>query len=732
MHALDNDYESDESDEPESDIELDDRNTPINENEIGDIRADTARQQSITSNIKNDEHSDATNNHDPNVPLPKLWCNRARSYKHLKGRGGDGSLPTITRPHEFSSGKHQAHVILQSIVMTQYNLKQGIKKFGDVGKAAVLVELQQPYDHDVMCPVMKYDLTPAKRKGALRYLMFLKDKRCGKIKACRCADGRSQREYMSKEETSLPTVATESLILSCVVDAIEGRDVATCDIPGAFMQSDMKGKVIMKLEGVMAEVIIKIDTKLYSKYVKKENGKDVIDVILTKALYGMLQAALLFWQNLSTEMKKWGFEINPYDFCVANKTIDGQQCTVVWHVNDLKISHIDAKTVTTILNLLDGKYGQEIVGGKRAALTINQGAIHDYLGMTLDYSEAGFVKINMVDYVKKVLTEMPQDMDGSATSPAADHLFKIIKGVDTLNKTKSEFFHATVAKLLFLCKRGRPNIQTAIAFLCTRIQQPTKHDYNKLMRVIKYLCKTTDLVLRLGANNLNIIKWWVNASYGVHDDMRSHTGGTMSMGTGAVYSTSRKQKLNTKSSTKAKLVGIDDVLQQALWTKYFMEAQGYGVSTILNQDNQSTIKLSDNGKASSGKGTRHINIRYFFITNRIARKRVAIQYCPTKEMAADYLMKPLQGELFYKFRDQIMGVVPMETINGDHKSVLDHHYSDPVKAEKRIKVSPVIANDARLSHAPIKKSDGHQSWVDVVKLTASKGLNGRLQSIIKG
>jgi hypothetical protein len=493
--------------------------------------------------------------------------------------------------------------------MTQYNLKQGIKKFGDNGKAAVLVELRQLYDRNVMEPVMKSDLTPAERKGALRYLMFLKEKRTGQIKGRGCADGRSQREYMSKEETSSPTVTTEALILSCVVDAIEERDVATCDIPGAFMQSDMKGKVVMKLEGVMAEVIIKIDPKLYTRFVTKENGKNVVYVILTKALYGTLQAALLFWQNLSTELKKWGFETNPYDFCIANKTIDGKQCTVVWHVDDLKISHVDAKVVTTIfLNILDAKYGQEIVGGKRAALTINRGRIHDYLGMTLDYSERGYVKLNMVDYVDKILEEMPKEMDGTATLPAAEYLFKIIDGVQTLDEPTSEFFHATVAKLLFLCKRGRPDIQTDIAFLCTRVQQPTKHDYNKLVRVIKYLRTTRTLVLRLSADNLNIIKWWIDASYGVHHDMRSHTGGTMSMGTAAVYSTSHRQKLNTKSSTEAELVGSDNVLPQALWTKYFMEAQGYGVTTILNQDNQSAIKLSDNGKASSGKGTRHINI----------------------------------------------------------------------------------------------------------------------------
>ena len=175
-------------------------------------------------------------------------------------------------------------MILQSIIFTQYNLKQGIKKFGDQGKAAVLTKLQQLHDREVMSPVNKYNLMPNERKCALQYLMFLKEKRTGTIKGRGCADGRPQREYMTKQETSSPTVATEAFILTCVIDAIEGRDVANCDIPGALMQSDMKGKVIMKLEGVMAEVILKLDPKLYKQFVTKENGK-----------YGTLQAALLFW-----------------------------------------------------------------------------------------------------------------------------------------------------------------------------------------------------------------------------------------------------------------------------------------------------------------------------------------------------------------------------------------------------------------------------------------------------
>jgi hypothetical protein len=138
----------------------------------------------------------------------------------------------------------------------------------------------------------------------------------------------------------------------------------------------------------------------------------------------------------------------------------------------------------------------------------------------------------------------------------------------------------------------------------------------------------------------------------------------MSMGEGAAYLSSQKQKMNTKSSTEAELVGANDVLPQVLWTKYFLEAQGYGCSSVLFQDNQSTMKLEENGKAFSGRRTRHINIRYFFITDRIAKKEVAVQYCPTKQMVADYFTKPLQGALFYKVRDQILGLAPMETIHG--------------------------------------------------------------------
>jgi hypothetical protein len=153
--------------------------------------------------------------------------------------------------------------------------------------------------------------------------MFLTKKHCGRIKARGCADGRKQRETTRKEDASAPTVSVEAVMFSATIDAMEGRDVATVDIPGAFMQADIDEVVHVKFEGETAEMLVKLDPKLHWKYVKDENGKTVLHVELLKALCGTLKAALLFWKLLSSKLTSWGFEINPCDWCVANKMMMG-------------------------------------------------------------------------------------------------------------------------------------------------------------------------------------------------------------------------------------------------------------------------------------------------------------------------------------------------------------------------------------------------------------------------
>ena len=130
----------------------------------------------------------------------------------------------------------------------------------------------------------------------------------------------------------------------------------------------------------------------------------------------------------------------------------------------------------------------------------------------------------------------------------------------------------------------------------------------------------------------------------------------MSFGGGAAISGSKKQKLNTRSSTEAELVGADDFSNLIFWTKLFLEEQGYEVEkNILYQDNKSAILLETNGKRSSSSRTRALNIRCFFLTDQVEKKNVSIKYCPTKQMIGDFMSKPLQGELFSKFKAAVVG-----------------------------------------------------------------------------
>ena len=171
---------------------------------------------------------------------------------------------------------------------------------------------------------------------------------------------------------------------------------------GSILHADMDEDLHRILEGTIAELIIKLDPSLYRKHIwYTQKGKPMLYVKLKKALYGTLQAALLFWKLLSDTLQEWGFKINAYDQCGANKNIEGKKCTVLWHVDDLKISHISQHVVEDILRKLTEKFGQD------SPLTTSRGKVLEYLGMKIDYWKKGKVTFSMEDYIEKLLNETP-------------------------------------------------------------------------------------------------------------------------------------------------------------------------------------------------------------------------------------------------------------------------------------------------------------------------------------
>jgi hypothetical protein len=539
-----------------------------------------------------------------------------------------------------------------------YSLNKGLKKFGARGEQSVMKEMKQLVDRECFNPIEFNSLTPSEKAKALESLIFITEKRDGTVKARQCADGRKQRDWLQREMSSSPTVSTESTLLTAMIEAEEERHVITGDVPNAFIQTDQPlrdkegDRTIMKMRGALVVILCNLIPE-YQMFVVWENGQPVLYMHVTKAIYGLIESSLLFYKKWTQDLKAFGFEINPYDPCVANKMTKGTQMTVSWHVDDFKASHKDIKELRGFASWVQEKYGT------LSEVKINWDKVHDYLGMKLDYRVKGQVTIDMIDYVDSMVQQFPQEcLQGpTVASPWNENLFKVHDKSPLLPPERAEQYHSTTAQGLFLCKRARPDITAAIAYHTTRVRSPNRDDWAKLVRMMKWLKQTRKDCLTLRSDGTRRARWYADASFAIHADYRSHTGVACTLGQGSFNNISRKQGINTRSSTEAELVTADEAIGPMLWTGHFLEAQGYPLKeNILYQDNRSAILLETNGRKSAGKRSRHLNIRYFFVADQVEKGHIRVDYCPTDDMWGDYHTKPTHGAKFKKFRDLIMNL----------------------------------------------------------------------------
>jgi hypothetical protein len=174
-------------------------------------------------------------------------------------------------------------------------------------------------------------------------------------------------------------------MMSILIDAKERRDVATADVAGAYLHAEMEDVTLLKMEGESVNIMCDVSPE-YEKFVCYENGKKVLYLELLKALYGCVQSVLLWYELFSGTLKGMGFELNPYDTCIANKTTDKKQCTIAWYVHDTKISHVDDNAVSHVIERIEDRFGE---------MTVTQGKEHVFLGMNINFNEDGTASIKM-------------------------------------------------------------------------------------------------------------------------------------------------------------------------------------------------------------------------------------------------------------------------------------------------------------------------------------------------
>ena len=322
-----------------------------------------------------------------------------------------------------------------------------------------------------------------------------------------------EHSLYNKDDITSPTISTDALMMTLVVDAMEERVVGIGDVPGAYLQADMDDLVYMKMKGKSVEVMCQTDPSM-KKYVVRGNGVLTLYLRLNKALYGCIQSAMLWYDLFRTTLEKMGFEVNPYDPCVANKVINGKQCTVCWYVDDLKMSHMDRNVVVDIFKKIDEKFSGN--------MTVDIGEKLQYLGMEIELNRNGTVSIRMTRYIKEAIEVFPEEINKKASTPALRDLFEVGDETKPLDLVRAELFHHITAKLLYVSQRSRLDIQPTISFLCGRVKRPNENDWKKLRRLLQYLYGTMDECLTLGADGLSIMSTYINGAHGVHEDYRGH------------------------------------------------------------------------------------------------------------------------------------------------------------------------------------------------------------------
>ena len=432
------------------------------------------------------------------------------------------------------------------IFATNMQAHQAVRRYGkDATYKSLIEEIDGLLERKCFQGVLRSNLSTTQEKKRIRMSIFLKEKLDSKgnfqrLKSRLVAGGHLQlKDIFAPNEISSPTVSINSVFMLIALAVTQKKHFITFDIAQAYLNAEMPDEVYMTLDKLTTRLLVEIDPS-YKAYVEtNKNGNEEVTVKLNKALYGCVQSARLWYNTLSTYLKTVGFETNPVDQCVFNRRSEkGEQTSVCFHVDDGMATSTDLKDLKLFEQQLRSEYGE--------GLKITYGKSHEYLGMALNIKDS-YCEMTMSKYIEDIVKDNGGFDQRIHHSPASDKLFTTIE-TKPLSEHDREHFHKTVARLLYLATRVRPDILLAVTYLCSRVTKATASDKVKLNRVIGYLAGTPELGKRLGGdeNGEATLTSFSDASFAVHPNMKSHNGQYITLGLGGILIKCNKEKLVTR------------------------------------------------------------------------------------------------------------------------------------------------------------------------------------------
>ena len=407
-------------------------------------------------------------------------------------------LPNFTRPVRDRRPPDRLN-LFSSFHVTA---KRALREDPASARPAIEAELRTLIGKGVFRPVKTSTLTPTQRAGIIRSQLNITQKYLpttdgagrikDRVKARLVGGGDCQdRSQYSVAETSSPTVNTTSIFLIAQIAAHENRDITTIDIGSAYLNASMPKTdpsklVFMRISKEVSQIMTEID----ETFVTYLHVDGTLVVELDKALYGCIESALLWYKELTRFLTKIGFTANPYDICVMNKKTKDGMATIGIYVDDILLTCSSPSLADTTIQDLEKEYKQ---------LKVTRGTTHNYLGMVLDFTQKGVVRVcqsGMIEEITRApgvdtLTVALGPSEEKPKTPGTELLFSSSDRSPALDPPLTKIVHSLTARILFVANRARPDMLTFISFMTKRVLAPTVEDGRKLLRALRYLAHTS-------------------------------------------------------------------------------------------------------------------------------------------------------------------------------------------------------------------------------------------------
>lgn len=382
------------------------------------------------------------------------------------------------------------------------------------------------------------------------------------------------------------------------------------DAKTAFLNGDLKEEVYMQQpEGFQR------DNDLVCK--------------LNKSLYGLKQSAKVWNDKVDEILSKYDFCRGKADFCLYTKLLDNQLIYVIVHVDDFLIASKSVKNIDLIAGFLSKHFDLSDIGYLR-----------NYLSISVQRNNVGIYSINQTKYIDKLLCRFGMQDAKDSAIPLDTGYLKCERNKQPMKD--NENFQKLIGGLLYVSVNSRPDIAASVNILSQHNKEPLEIDWNELKRILRYLKKTKYKQLVLGdKSDTNILYGFADADWAENKEDRKSNSGYLFKVYGATISwASRKQTCVALSSTEAEFIALAEASQEAIWLKELIKDFGIkSIQVTILEDNQSCLKYVSNQKFSNR--TKHIDTKYHFVKNLSENDIINFIYCPSENMLADMLTKPL-------------------------------------------------------------------------------------------